>query len=196
MSCPSPRRSATARVNEGSHSFTCHPHIYPPFAVTLQPHSVTVLWLVLISHPAEGRRLSWRGWLGEILRQFAHQKMVTHPSISRDSWELNTRPSSHESNALTTRLLSHPTAHTAAHVTSSSWTTGHVTQTSPPTSPSLCHRPDILSDFELRLYIPLDTKQVISDRRSSQPLSALVMKKLNLTQRKQTCNWNTKILQH
>jgi len=62
-----------ARVNEGSLSFTCHPHVYSQVewnipAFTPQPQSITALWLVLISHPAEGRRLSWPGWLGEILR--------------------------------------------------------------------------------------------------------------------------------
>jgi len=30
-------------------------------AFTLQPQSITALWLVLISRPAEGRRLSWPG---------------------------------------------------------------------------------------------------------------------------------------
>jgi len=28
-----------------------------------------------------GRRLSWPGWLSELLRWFARPKMVTHPSI-------------------------------------------------------------------------------------------------------------------
>jgi len=32
-------------------------------AFTPQPQSITVLWLILISRPAEGRRLSWPGWL-------------------------------------------------------------------------------------------------------------------------------------
>jgi len=55
-----------ARVIEGSHSFTCHPHVYPQVewtipAFTPQPQSITALWLVLISRPAEGRRLSWPG---------------------------------------------------------------------------------------------------------------------------------------
>jgi len=54
-----------ARVNEGSHSFTCHPHVYPQVewithAFTPQPQSITALWLVLISRPTEGRRLSWK----------------------------------------------------------------------------------------------------------------------------------------
>ena len=77
-----------ARVNEGSHSFACHPHIYPQVewtipAFTPQPQSITAFWLVLISCPAEGRRLSLPGWLGEILRWFFPPKMVTHPSTNR-----------------------------------------------------------------------------------------------------------------
>ena len=40
-------------------------------------------WLVLISRhgPAEGRRLSSSGWLGEILRLFARPKTVTNPKF-------------------------------------------------------------------------------------------------------------------
>jgi len=76
-----------ARVNEGSHSFTCHPHVYPQVewtmpAFTPQPQSITALWLVLTSRPAEGRRLSWPGWLGEILRFFARRRL-THPGTNR-----------------------------------------------------------------------------------------------------------------
>ena len=62
---------------------------------------------VLSSRPAEGRRLSWPGWLGQILRSFPRQKMLTHLSICRRGRELNPRPSSRKSNALTTRLPSH-----------------------------------------------------------------------------------------
>jgi len=52
-----------ARVNERSHSFTCQPHVHPQLerampAFTLQPHSVTVLWQVLVFHPSAGQRLS------------------------------------------------------------------------------------------------------------------------------------------
>jgi len=62
------KRSGMARVNEGSRSFTCHSHVYPQAewtipAFTPQLQNVTVLWLVLIFRPAEGRRLSWPGWL-------------------------------------------------------------------------------------------------------------------------------------
>jgi len=57
-----------ARVNEGSHSFTCHPHVYPQVkwtisAYTPQPQIATALWPILIFRPAEGRRLSWPEWL-------------------------------------------------------------------------------------------------------------------------------------
>jgi len=34
-------------------------YLLTPF--TPQPQSITALWLVLISRPAEGRRLSWHG---------------------------------------------------------------------------------------------------------------------------------------
>ena len=69
-----------ARVNEGSHSFTLpptrlsrtgisHTCLYSPAA-----KSITALWLVLISRPAEGRRLSWPGWLGEVVRWFVRRR--------------------------------------------------------------------------------------------------------------------------
>jgi len=74
---------------------------------TPQPQSITALWLLLISRPAEGRRLSWLGWLDEILRWFARPKTVTHPSTSRGGRESNLQPSSRESNALTTRPPNH-----------------------------------------------------------------------------------------
>jgi len=41
------RDSSLKRVKEGSHSFTCHPHVYPQAELAisaftpLQPHSVT-----------------------------------------------------------------------------------------------------------------------------------------------------------
>jgi len=58
------KRSGMARINEGSHSSTCHSHVYPQVewtipAFTPQLQSITALWLVLISRPTEGRRLSW-----------------------------------------------------------------------------------------------------------------------------------------
>ena len=53
-----------ARVNEGSHSFYYHPQVERAIsALTPQPQSVAAVWLVLISRPAEGRRLSWPGGL-------------------------------------------------------------------------------------------------------------------------------------
>jgi len=44
-----------ARVNKGSHNFTCHPHVYPQVESAIpafdpQPQSITALWLVLIFH--------------------------------------------------------------------------------------------------------------------------------------------------
>jgi len=90
------------------HSFTCDPHIYPKLKCTIhafnsQPQSITALWLVFISYPAKGRQ-SWPGWLGEILRWSASPKMVIHPSVSQSGLQMNSQPSSSESNALTTRL--------------------------------------------------------------------------------------------
>jgi len=72
-----------------------------------QPQSVAALWLALISRPAAGRRLSWLGWLGEILRWFVRPKTVTHPGISRGGQELNPRPMSGETNVITTRQPGH-----------------------------------------------------------------------------------------
>ena len=53
----------------------------PYLPSTPQPQSVAALWLVLISRPAEDRRLSWPELLGEILRWFASPKTVTHSNI-------------------------------------------------------------------------------------------------------------------
>ena len=65
------------RVKGGSHSFACHPHVYPhmecailpllPRLPSSQPQSITTLWRVSISRPTEGRRLSWPTWLGEVV---------------------------------------------------------------------------------------------------------------------------------
>jgi len=43
-----------------------HPKWNKP-AFTPGPQNVTSLWLVLISRPNEGRKVSWPGWLGKIL---------------------------------------------------------------------------------------------------------------------------------
>jgi len=53
-------------LHKGSHSFYLPPtrlvHKWnEPYLPLLPSHSVTTLWLVLISHPTEGRRLSWPG---------------------------------------------------------------------------------------------------------------------------------------
>jgi len=83
-------------VNEGSRSFTCHPHVYPQVKWTIpvftpQPQSITALCLVLISRPAEGRRLSSPGWLGEILRWFVRRRrspipVLTGPDVEQLRW--------------------------------------------------------------------------------------------------------------
>ena len=109
MSCSSLKRSDVARVNDGSHRFTCHPHVYPHVEWTIpvltpQLQTVAAFWLVLKSHPAEGKRLSWPGWFGEILRLFARPKTVIHPSTSRGGRESNSRPSSRKSNDYHYRL--------------------------------------------------------------------------------------------
>jgi len=53
-----------ACVNNGSHSFTCHPHTHQQMewampALNPQLQSINALWLVLVSRPTVGRRLSW-----------------------------------------------------------------------------------------------------------------------------------------
>jgi len=74
--------SGMARVNEGSHGFTCHPHVYPQAICTNQPQRINAHWPVLISRPTEGRRLSLPEWLGKILRWFARLKTVSHPVLA------------------------------------------------------------------------------------------------------------------
>ena len=102
-----------ARVNKGSRSFTCHPHVYPQVewsipALTLSCRvSLHSGWYSLPS--CWGWRLSWPGWLGEILRWFAHPKTVIHPSICRSSQELNLWLANRKSNALATRPPCHLT---------------------------------------------------------------------------------------
>jgi len=51
-------------------------------AFTPHPQSITALLPVLISRPAEGRMLSWPGWIGEILNWFARLETVIHSVIA------------------------------------------------------------------------------------------------------------------
>jgi len=44
---------------------------------------MTAVWLVLISRPAEGRRLSWPGWLCENTEVVRPPKAVTYPTTNR-----------------------------------------------------------------------------------------------------------------
>ena len=104
------RRTGMAPVNKESHS--CQPHVYPQVEWTIPAfypklQSVAALWLVLIFHPTEGRRLSWPGWLDEILRWCVCPKTVTHPGICDSGRELNPQLTSRESNAITTRPPRH-----------------------------------------------------------------------------------------
>jgi len=57
------------------------------------------------THTLGSAELAW--WLGEMLRWFARLKRVTHPITSRGGRESQSQPSSGQSNALTTRVLSH-----------------------------------------------------------------------------------------
>jgi len=61
-----------ARVNDGSHSFTCHPQVYPQVewttpAFTPQPQSVNALWPVILNSIIYNRILcalsTWDGYL-------------------------------------------------------------------------------------------------------------------------------------
>jgi len=70
-----------------------------------QPQSIAAFWPILISRLAEDRRLSWPGWLGEILRWFVGPKTVACPSISRGGRKSNSEPSSR--NAVSIGPLSH-----------------------------------------------------------------------------------------
>jgi len=103
MSWSSLRRSVRARANKGLCGLPCHPYVYltwnkPGF--TPGPQNITLLWLVLISHPTKGRRQSWPRWLGAILRWFIRPKTVTHPLGGGES---NSWPLSRKSDALTRR---------------------------------------------------------------------------------------------
>jgi len=80
MSCSSLRRSGIALVNKWSHSFTCHPHIYPQVegaipAFTFQLQSFTAVWPVLPILLRVGGWVGLGGWLHIV---YPGNKMVTH----------------------------------------------------------------------------------------------------------------------
>ena len=59
----------------------------------LPSQSITAVWPVLISRPAEGRRLSWPGWLGKDTRVVIPPKtspiplgLVTGPDVWQPRW--------------------------------------------------------------------------------------------------------------
>ena len=111
-------RSGMARVNERSHNFTSHPHVYPQVewtipAFTPQPQSVTALWTVLIFRPAEGRRLSWPEWLvtnrgGLLARRRSPTQYSPGPAYSnfvdRDH-RATTKPSRHSRSRTASAVL-------------------------------------------------------------------------------------------
>ena len=94
-----------ARVNEGSHSFTCHPYIYPRMKwaiLLLLPSRNTSPHFGRYSVPVPQRVGGWDGLVaGYIPRWYARSKKVTHSSTNRPI-ELK----SHKSDAVTTRLQS------------------------------------------------------------------------------------------
>jgi len=87
-----------------------HPKWNKP-AFTPIGHRTSLHWLVLISCPTEGMRLSWPGWLRETLRWFIRPKTVTHP---RGGGESNLRPSG-KCNVLTRRQSHYSTGNTVDH---------------------------------------------------------------------------------
>jgi len=101
------KHSDMACVNEGSHSFACHPRLSTSgmnctSAFTPQRQSINALWPVFIFRPAEHRRLSWPEWPVKT-RWFTHPQTVTHPSTN---WARHRVTSLIETNAL-------PICHTA-----------------------------------------------------------------------------------
>jgi len=81
------KRSRIARVNEGSYSLPAtHTFIRKwnePYLPLLPSRRVSPhFWLVLISRPAEGRRLSLPVWLAEILRWFSRRRRSPIPVLT------------------------------------------------------------------------------------------------------------------
>jgi len=79
------KRSGMAGVNEGSHRFTCHPHVYPQAewtvpAFTPQPQSATLLWS-LLSRLGQKAELTWVA--GYKVTWFTRPQTVTNPSTYR-----------------------------------------------------------------------------------------------------------------
>ena len=79
MSYSSLNCAGVARVNEGSHSFTYHPHVYVPLLPSRR--ASLNFWPVLIIHPAEDRRLSWPEWL--LHTKAVYPRTVIHLSTNR-----------------------------------------------------------------------------------------------------------------
>ena len=79
MSYSSLNCAGVARVNEESHSFTYHTHVYLPLLPSRR--ASLNFWPVLIIHPAEDRRLSWPEWL--LHTNAVYPRTVIHLSTNR-----------------------------------------------------------------------------------------------------------------
>jgi len=104
------RHSGVAHVNEGSHSFTCHPHVYPQLEwaiLPLLPSCAASPHFGWYSFPVLLRAGGWDGPSCLILRWFASLMTVTHPTTNCGGGESNSWPSSRKPNALTKKLPSY-----------------------------------------------------------------------------------------
>jgi len=112
MSCASLRCSGTARVNEGSHSFICHPQVYPQvewampaFNPPARQHHRTLAGTHFLSRRGQEAELAWVVWWDTetavtVNRGHWRNSSSQIPSASnraiisftRTSWDLNPRP--------------------------------------------------------------------------------------------------------
>jgi len=98
---PISRRSRMARVRNGSHSFTCHPHVYPQMKWTIPAFNPTSPQFGWYSFPVPLRIGGWVG-LGGLVKYWGGlpaRRRSPLPGICRGGRELNRRPSSRWSNA-------------------------------------------------------------------------------------------------
>ena len=105
---------------KGSHSFICHPHVYPRMEWAILPlFPAAEHQPVLISRPTKGRKLSWPRRLVTYRGGRLCPPEDGHPSQYQptDSVAAGDRIHDHwvatgKSDAITTRLPSHNTIHT------------------------------------------------------------------------------------
>jgi len=85
MSNSSLKCSGMTRVNEGSHSFTCHPHVYPQVTWTTPAFTPQPQYVILPSLGVEGW-VDLCGWLHTELKcrlRESNLGTITHPSTNR-----------------------------------------------------------------------------------------------------------------